>query len=83
LLIEVKGVKGLADRTGKILIQPKYDLIEDLGNHFFIVRRDQKYGVVTDQGLSTIPLMYDFLTFDRDHKRFMGMKKRKPEQIQL
>jgi hypothetical protein len=64
MLLGYSGMAGLADRAGKILIQPTYDFLHDVGAGFAIVSKNRKYGVVGYNGVSTIPLMYDMVTYD-------------------
>jgi hypothetical protein len=74
-LIEQNGQKGLADHFGHIIIQPRFDDLSDLGNGFVIVSRNQTYGVVAYNGLSIVPLIYDFISFDPFLKQFLALKK--------
>lgn len=64
IIVKQNGLIGLVDPLGKILINSKFDHVEDLDNGFIIVKRDGKYGAMTSQGVSTIPLIYDFLSYD-------------------
>lgn len=66
---------GLADESGRVIVHPKYDEIVDPGNGYIIISRDQKFGVVTMKGVSTIPMIYDGLTFDPYHNQFIAQKK--------
>jgi hypothetical protein len=66
---------GLTDASGTIVIHPKYDQLIDTGNGYVIVQRDGKSGLVTLRGVSTIPMIYDGLTFDPYHKQYMGVKR--------
>jgi hypothetical protein len=75
LLIKQDNLLGLADGNGKVLIQPRYHFIEDAGNGYIIVARDGKYGVVTSQAISTIPLIFDSITFNPYDRFFLAMKK--------
>lgn len=70
-----KGMSGLADALGRIIIQPRYSRLHDLNNGYVIVERDGKYGLLTLQGVSTIPLIYDDIRFDPCHNCFMAVKK--------
>jgi hypothetical protein len=74
-LIQTNGLQGLAESTGRILIQPKYRTLQDAGKGFAIVERDGKYGVITVQGISTIPLMYDYIQYDSFNDFFIAQKK--------
>ena len=66
---------GLVDKNGNLLIQPKYDSIEDLDNGYVLFRKNDKYGLMTIQGVSTIPLIYDYLSFDAINNRYFGLQK--------
>lgn len=66
---------GLADESGRVIVNPKYDQITDPGNGYIIVGRDGKFGALTTKGVSTIPMVYDGLTFDPYHNQFIGQKK--------
>jgi hypothetical protein len=75
LLITQNNLAGLADASGKILINPKYEHVDDLNNGYVIIERDGKFGLLNLQGLSTIPLMYDALIYDRHHDQYIALKK--------
>ena len=66
---------GIADESGRIIINPRYDEVTDPGNGYIIVARDGKFGALTLRGVSTIPMIYDGLTFDIHHDRFVAQKK--------
>ena len=63
---------GLSDAQGKIFINPKYDQLRDLNNGYIIVERAGKYGAINAQGVSTIPLIYDYLTYDAYNDIFLA-----------
>jgi hypothetical protein len=75
LRITQNNLLGLADANGKVLINPKFDSLEDLDNGYIIVGREGKFGLINTQGISTIPLMYDLLTFDSFHSQYIVLKK--------
>lgn len=74
-LIRQDQLFGLADSQGKILIHPKYHTLKDLNNNYVIVERDGKYGVISVQGISTIPLIYDYIMYDSYNNFFIALKK--------
>ncbi len=76
LLIQKDRLFGLADAAGTILIHPKYDALDDVGN-YAIVARDGKYGVISVAGISTIPLIYDFIRYDQFNDYFIALTKSK------
>lgn len=75
LRITQNQLLGLADISGKVLINPKFDFLEDLDNGYIIVGREGKFGLINTQGISTIPLIYESLTFDRFHGQYTVLKK--------
>jgi hypothetical protein len=75
LLIKQANLFGLASSEGNVLINPKYNSLEDLNNDYVIVARDGKYGVITLKGISTIPLIYDFIGYDVFNDYFLALKK--------
>jgi hypothetical protein len=75
LLIKQNGLVGLADHNGKVIITPRYHHLIDCENGYAVVERDQKYGVVTLQGISTIPMIYDFIQYDHFNRDFLALKK--------
>ncbi|HEU5292327.1 MAG TPA: WG repeat-containing protein, partial [Cyclobacteriaceae bacterium] len=74
-LISVNGLQGLADQHGNVLLHPKYNSITDLDNGYVIIEQDGKFGLVTLTGLSTIPLIYDYLKYDAEKNRYLALKK--------
>lgn len=66
---------GLADEDGAVIIHPRYDALTDTGGGYVIVEREGKSGVVTLHGVSTIPMIYDSVSFDRYHNQFMALKR--------
>jgi hypothetical protein len=77
------GLAGIADTNGQILINPKFNHVEDVGNDYVIVGRDEKFGVVTTQGVSTIPMMYDSIDYDPFQKQFIVLQKSNWETTKL
>lgn len=75
VLIKQGGLYGLADKEGRILINPKYQSLEDKGNNYVIVERDGRFGVVSSKGISTIPLIYDNITYNPYSGQFLALKK--------
>lgn len=74
-LLKQNGLYGLADAEGNIIINPKYDTLTDTSNGYVIVQRDGKYGLLTLRGVSTIPMIYDGLSFDAYHNQYLALKK--------
>jgi hypothetical protein len=77
------GMQGLADANGQIILNPKFDSVRDTGKGYIIVERDSKFGVVTNEGISTIPLIYDNIIYDNFHNQFMAVKKAEWESVKF
>jgi len=75
LMVKQDNVFGLADESGKLLISPKYNSLEDLNNGFVIVQRNQNYSLLTLDGLSCIPMIYDYMVYDTFNNRYIVLKK--------
>lgn len=75
LLIHQDKLAGLADTGGRMLITPRFHQVTDLGTGYAIVERDGKFGVVTLQGVSTVPLMYDYIQYDKENGVFLAMQR--------
>jgi hypothetical protein len=74
LLLIANKLKGLASNEGHIITEPKFDQLTDLNNGYFIAERDGKFGLLTHEGLSTIPLIYDHLIFNKIKNNFLVLK---------
>jgi hypothetical protein len=74
-LLRQQQAYGLADSTGKVIIHPRYDTLADTGNGFVIARRNGKSGLLTLQGVNTVPMIYDDLVFDANHDQYMALKR--------
>ncbi len=66
--------KGLANINGQIIIEPKFDELTDLNNGYLIAKQDKKFGLITSEGLSTLPLIYDQLIFNPEKNNYLVMK---------
>lgn len=75
LHLTIGGQQGLADATGRILIQPRFDTLIDTGNGYAIVSKQGKSGLVNYNGVATVPQVYDYIAFDKESDVFMAMKK--------
>jgi hypothetical protein len=74
-IVESDGLKGLADYDGRLIVTPKYSSVVDLNNGYLIVERNGQYGLLTLQGLSTVPMIYDYILYDPFNARYMALKK--------
>ncbi len=78
-----KDLQGLVNVEGKVLIRPKYHSFQDLGNGFVIVERAGKYSLISDQGVSIIPMIYDGIVYDTLNDLYIIQQKKAWETIKL
>ena len=83
IVIKQNGLVGLADPLGKVLVNPKFHYLLDLNNGYIIVQRDGKYGAITSQGISTIPLIYDYLSYAPSNNIFFAMTRSEWVQVKF
>ncbi len=74
-LIMTARLYGLADQNGNVLIEPRFDHLQNLQNGYLIAGREGKFGLLTLQGLSTVPMMYDKLVYDPERNQYLAWKK--------
>lgn len=77
LIIDVGHKLGLADKTGAVLIEPRFDQLTLLPNHQVLIGNDNQWGVLTQDGLSIIPMIYDDLVYSEAHRHYLAHKKSK------
>ncbi len=82
-LVEQSGKQGLADASAHIVIFPKYDKVNVLGNGFVIVEKDGKKGVLTEKGISTIPLLPKALHYELKTDTFIIKEENNWEPVTL
>ncbi len=61
---------GYIDKTGKVVIEPVYDLAGMFHDGRACVMKDGKYGYIDTKGHEVIPLIYDFFGGDMFGKNF-------------
>lgn len=81
ILLKSDGSFGLSSPQGDVLLFPKYESVTDLNNGFVIVAQHGKYGLVDLTGLTTIPLIYDFLFFNPAAGTYAGLVRKSWEEI--
>ena len=74
-LIINQNKHGLADANGNVLIEPRFDNIQNSQNGYVIVEQEGKFGLLTLEGLSTIPLTYDKLIYNKENNQYLALKK--------
>lgn len=81
VLLRDKGLEGLANNRGDVLLFPKYDSVLDLDNGLVIVAQHGKYGLINLQGITTIPIIYDWLFYSRANDYYIALQKKDPQKI--
>jgi hypothetical protein len=74
-LLDASSLLGLADPKGNVLIEPRFDQLQNLENGYVIAGREGKFGLLTLAGLSTIPMIYDKLVYDPYKNQYLALKK--------
>ena len=76
-------VVGLVSAEGKPLIHPKYESIEDLGNGYVIAGRNGKYGLLTVEGRTTIPMVHKELIHDPYNEVYLSVTRPAWQSVEL
>ena len=66
--------KGLVSAAGRLLILPRFDNVIDLDNGFVIASRKNKYGLMSTEGVSIIPMIYEKLKYDQYNDVYLAAK---------
>jgi hypothetical protein len=69
------GLIGLTDASGKIMIEPRFNQLEVLSNGAVKVTHFEKSGVISAEGLSIIPIIYDALYYYPEKKQYLALQK--------
>jgi hypothetical protein len=82
-LIQGSGLHGLADQKGNVLVEPRFDFLDNLLNGYLIAGREGRFGLLTRDGLSTVPMIYDCLVYDPERNQYLALKKSPWKEIKL
>lgn len=74
---------GLVSAEGRPLIHPKYESVDDLGNGYVIVSRNEKYGLLTVEGRPTIPMIHPKLVHDPYNELYLTVTQPSGQKITL
>ncbi|MBX2897643.1 MAG: WG repeat-containing protein [Cyclobacteriaceae bacterium] len=66
---------GMADAYGRIQVEPRFNSLEVLANGNLKVTQAQKWGVISAEGLSIIPIIYDALYFFPEKQQYLTLQK--------
>lgn len=74
--IKSNGSVGIKDSTGRDKIQTRYESIEFVSQQFklYVVKKDNKYGVIDSTESTIIPIIYDKIGIDATNFRKNGIK---------
>lgn len=82
-LLITASLLGLADELGNVTVEPRFNSLQEAGNHFLLACRDKKWGAITEQGLSIVPLVYDQLRYIGATRLFLAQKKSAWKQAEM
>jgi hypothetical protein len=82
-LLVSSSLLGLADETGNMVVEPRFNQLREAGNNLLVACRDGKCGVITDQGLSVIPMIYDCINPFHPQRIFLAEKKSAWKSIEI
>ena len=58
--VEMDGLQGIIDVEGNYIVESIYNSIEEVQDqHTFIVEKDRKFGIIKNDGLPVLPLLFD------------------------
>ncbi|MEQ8239357.1 MAG: WG repeat-containing protein [Cyclobacteriaceae bacterium] len=80
LLTDLEGSQGLADATGKIILRPNYETIEDTSLGNVVVQNGQFKGVLDYNGYTIIPFEYEEIKVLGDYLLLLKRKEYVPSQ---
>lgn len=75
LIIHQQNQSGVADSKGRVQIEPRFDHLQLLPNNLVVVRDREKWGVLTLDGMTVIPLIYSFIEYNPVTNQFLANKK--------
>jgi hypothetical protein len=72
LALVAKGKRGLAALSGHVLIEPRFDVLRVVKDNRVMVSDGKLWGVLTEDGLPVIPMMYSALCYNPETDHFLG-----------
>jgi len=64
--VKLKGKYGFINKTGIMIVQPKYDLVGGFFGGLCYVKSDSKWGCINTMGKEIIPTVYDHVNIEGD-----------------
>ena len=71
--VKISTLYGLADPRGNVLIEPRFDVLRNGGKGYVIAGRAGKFGLLTLQGFSKVPMIYDGLVEDHGNNQYIAV----------
>lgn len=68
-------LKGRVDDKGRIEIEPRFEFLQETVQGFLMAIQNGKWGLISEQGLGIIPLIYERLVWDGEEKQYLAWKK--------
>ena len=62
---------------------PRFDHVKDLNNGYVIADRKGKYGLLSNEGVSIIPMIYEELIYDEINDLYLAAETAQWEEIEL
>ena len=73
-IVNVNEVTGYVNKDGEEVIAPAFDSLGRLtGTDYFVVEKDELYGVIDKHGAEVVPFIYDWAWFRADEVREIGL----------
>jgi hypothetical protein len=63
---------GLANLKGRLLVEPRFDFLQVLANNQLIVGINNRFGVISSDGLSIIPVTYSSMEYDNSKNLYLS-----------
>jgi hypothetical protein len=83
LLLHANGKTGLANLSGHVLIEPRFEKLQVLPGERVLVSDGMRWGVLTSDGLPIIPMIYDALGFNETTGNFLAREDRGWNTLQV
>ena len=72
LKLTVNDKMGLAKLNGKLLVEPRFDFLKVIPNSQVVVELGGRFGAITFDGLSIIPIVYSSLEYDEFNNLYLA-----------
>jgi hypothetical protein len=81
-ILTLNNLKGLADEKGNVLIEPRFDQLDIIDDDHILVSNG-KWGVLSSNGLSLVPMIYDQLLFVKEKGVYLALKNSEWQSLEL